>query len=262
MTNGEKLQSIFPNMRIDVFESYVQVVGENYEFNNLYPLEWWNAEYIEPTIKNGLGVEKIIDELEKEFEKVNIPIMDKLTLFAKTQNALYRCADMRKGGEMSKWIAEFELEDGDTMPEHMDLNYKGARIDFHCKPLEQPSTTKNDLSSGTRKNSEKLEKETTKNDLAVDCISRQAVIEEMEKRHADGDYITKGFINKLPQVTPIRPKGHWICDGKGRSFADYHCSECGLKLALCGQDIKQRQDSGYSLFCGGCGADMREVVEE
>ena len=57
-------------------------------------------------------------------------------------------------------------------------------------------------------------------------------------------------------------KGHWICDGKGRSFADYHCSECGLKLALCGQDIKQRQDSGYSLFCGGCGADMREVVEE
>lgn len=38
---------------------------------------------------------------------------------------------------MSKWVAEFELEDGDTMPEHMDLEYKGARIDFHCKPLEQ-----------------------------------------------------------------------------------------------------------------------------
>lgn len=38
---------------------------------------------------------------------------------------------------MSKWIAEFELEDGDTMPEHMDLNYKGAKIDFYCRPLEQ-----------------------------------------------------------------------------------------------------------------------------
>ena len=36
---------------------------------------------------------------------------------------------------MSKWIAEFELEDSDTMPEHMDLNYMGAKIDFHCKPL-------------------------------------------------------------------------------------------------------------------------------
>lgn len=38
---------------------------------------------------------------------------------------------------MSKWIAEFELEDGDTMPEHMDLEYKGVKIDFHCKPLNQ-----------------------------------------------------------------------------------------------------------------------------
>jgi len=38
---------------------------------------------------------------------------------------------------MSKWIAEFDLEDGDTMPEHMELEYKGAIIDFHCKPLEQ-----------------------------------------------------------------------------------------------------------------------------
>lgn len=38
---------------------------------------------------------------------------------------------------MSKWIAEFELEDGDTMPKHMNLEYKGMKIDFHCKPLEQ-----------------------------------------------------------------------------------------------------------------------------
>ena len=37
---------------------------------------------------------------------------------------------------MSKWIAEFELENGDSMPEHMDLNYKGIRLDFHCRPYE------------------------------------------------------------------------------------------------------------------------------
>jgi len=37
---------------------------------------------------------------------------------------------------MNKWIAEFELEDGDTMPEHMNLEYKGAKIDFHCRPKE------------------------------------------------------------------------------------------------------------------------------
>lgn len=39
---------------------------------------------------------------------------------------------------MNKWIAEFELEDGDTMPEHMDLNYMGAQIDFHCRPMWIP----------------------------------------------------------------------------------------------------------------------------
>jgi len=39
---------------------------------------------------------------------------------------------------MSKWIAEFDLEDGDTMPEHMDLNYMGAKIDFHCRPMWIP----------------------------------------------------------------------------------------------------------------------------
>lgn len=38
---------------------------------------------------------------------------------------------------MSKWIAEFDLEDGDTMPEHMDLEYKGVKIDFHCR-LKEP----------------------------------------------------------------------------------------------------------------------------
>lgn len=29
-------------------------------------------------------------------------------------------------------------EDGDTMPEHMDLNYMRANIDFHCRPMWVP----------------------------------------------------------------------------------------------------------------------------
>lgn len=36
---------------------------------------------------------------------------------------------------MSKWIAELELEDGDKMPEHMDLEYHGVKLDFHCRPI-------------------------------------------------------------------------------------------------------------------------------
>ena len=59
MTNGEKFCIDFPNIRIEVFVSYVQVVGENYEFNNLYPLKWWNAEYKEPTTKENLAVDAV-----------------------------------------------------------------------------------------------------------------------------------------------------------------------------------------------------------
>ncbi len=41
---------------------------------------------------------------------------------------------------MNKWIAEFELEYGDTMPEHMDLEWMGAKLDFHCRPMWIPVT--------------------------------------------------------------------------------------------------------------------------
>ena len=46
---------------------------------------------------------------------------------------------------MSKWIAEFDLEDGDKMPEHMDLNYMGVKIDFHCRPMWIPVTEETEL---------------------------------------------------------------------------------------------------------------------
>lgn len=38
-------------------------------------------------------VEKILDELEEEFAKVNMPINDKLTLFAKVSNTIYKCVE-------------------------------------------------------------------------------------------------------------------------------------------------------------------------
>ena len=38
-----------------------------------------------------------------------------------------------------------------------------------------------------------------------DAISRQAVIDEMEKRHIEGDSITKGFVKNMPSVNPQEP---------------------------------------------------------
>lgn len=115
---------------------------------------------------------------------------------------------------MNKWIAEFDLEDGDTMPEHMDLEYKGARIDFHCRPLEQEPTTKNDL--------------------GVDCISRTRAIERLKlnfpiSQGADNSRDRHRYmqaladlqaIKELPSVTPQPRKGHcrdckWWKDSDG-----------------------------------------------
>jgi hypothetical protein len=100
----------------------------------------------------------------------------------------------------------------------------------------------------------------TKNDLGVDCISRQAAIDAIRRIHPiDTDYDCTLFdkvdvmyvLNDLPSVTPIRPKGHWTeefndLEGEVR----FTCSSCG-KYQLFGTD-----------FCYHCGSDNREVVEE
>ena len=67
MTNGEKIRETFPNMRITVLEFYVQVMGEKYEFNNTYPLDWWNAEYKEPTTQDSIIINK--DVYRQVYEK-------------------------------------------------------------------------------------------------------------------------------------------------------------------------------------------------
>ena len=116
---------------------------------------------------------------------------------------------------------------------------------------------------------------TTKNDLGVDAISRRSVIKEMEKRYAEGDYITKGFINSLPSVTPQEPrKGHWIeHDWKEmRERGYYRCSVCNCgyqryKKGIRKSDVPYIDGKEYTLrsidnYCPNCGADMREVVEE
>lgn len=50
----------------------------------------------------------------------------------------YACSECEQEPLKNRWNAEFDLEDGDTMPEHMDLEYKGVKIDFHCRPMWIP----------------------------------------------------------------------------------------------------------------------------
>lgn len=82
---------------------------------------------------------------------------------------------------MSKWIAEFELEDGDKMPEHMDLEYHGVKLDFHCRPLEQ--------------------------EPCEDAVSRAEVLNlvRLNAFHAKSQIKA---IENMPSVTPQEPR--WI----------------------------------------------------
>ena len=102
------------------------------------------------------------------------------------------------------------------------------------------------------------ENPTTKNNLGVDCISRQAVIDSLYdwSNHSMTDAETWhlrqviGDIKSMPSVTPQEPKtGHWY--RQTNDFVDYYeCSECGMAIGL--YDVKN--------YCPNCGS--RNEVEE
>ena len=103
---------------------------------------------------------------------------------------------------------------------------------------------------------------TTKNDLGVDCISRQAVLELLEDTN-NGWIINE--VSQLPSVTPQEPKtGHWIghrehCENLGvvpSGLGAYEwCSNCD-----CGIDVREWHRNKYN-YCPNCGAKMVEPQE-
>ena len=117
-----------------------------------------------------------------------------------------------------------------------------------------------------------LEQEpTTKNDLGVDCISREGVERIINKWLSHSDYELKDHIysmtkkiHNLPSVTPIRPKGHWILtDVEGNRVWRCNCSECGKDP----QDYVGGSENWWLIksklpkFCPRCGSDNSEGEE-
>ena len=79
-----------------------------------------------------------------------------------------------------------------------------------------------------------------------DLISRQAVLDELEKWDWQDLYLPIHFKQILDDVPSVENKGKWEkiwrtdCE-----CSEYMCSKCG-----CGEDY-------YTDFCPNCGADMR-----
>lgn len=138
MTNRDAIKAILKprTNQIRIYGNWVEIEIQHLAISFSCGLEWWNTKYKE----NDLGVEKIIDELEKEFEKVNIPIMYKLTLFAKTQNALYRCAELNNLEYLNNSVTPQEprkghwvLRNSFLVPyECSECNYESERYDNYC----------------------------------------------------------------------------------------------------------------------------------
>ncbi len=119
---------------------------------------------------------------------------------------------------------------------------------------------------------------TTKNDLAVDCISRADAIKAMQnkaKKLKNEDTINGlcgavAILYEMPPVTPIRPKGHWKLVQRGKSI-DVCCSNCeAVRIKeyaynytideLDNEDINECFGSAEMRFCPNCGS--RNEVEE
>lgn len=73
MTNGEKFKEVFQISQTDEGISYEFAWLSNHDMAQI-PVEWWNAEYKEPTTKNNLGVDCISRTRAIERLKLNFPI--------------------------------------------------------------------------------------------------------------------------------------------------------------------------------------------
>ena len=83
-----------------------------------------------------------------------------------------------------------------------------------------------------------------------DLISRQAVLDEIDKRF-DLARPFKQLIKSIPSVTPAEKVGHWIkiddCSNSG-----YYCSECRKRV------VKEGWSDTVKIikYCPNCGAKM------
>ena len=136
-------------------------------------------------------------------------------------------------------------------------------IDYAIEALEQEPTTKNCESCRYYGSHHEVcnycynfslwteVEPTTKKDLGVDAVSRQAVLYLIADDDLSMGQVVRG-IHALPSVTPQEPKtGHWMANAPQYDMLNpqYICSECG------------NAHTRTTPYCEMCGAKMVEPQE-
>ena len=135
---------------------------------------------------------------------------------------------------MGKWIAEFDLEDGDVMPEHVDLKYRGVRLDFHCRPM-------------WIRISDRLPEEMGTYMTTIDYGKHGLAIGQRYYYGNGLGWDDDCVIAWMPLPKPCEPKtGHWIRVDKTK----VKCSECDITHFIA------QYPMGETKFCPNCGAQM------
>ena len=127
-----------------------------------------------------------------------------------------------------------------------------TKCDFYMPPQLEPDNCGNYV----------IQEPTTKNNLGVDCISREQAKEAIRDKFKDlpSRVEINTILNELPSVTPQKPrKGEWLrmSDLSEQEDDRYKCSRCGNVI-----HYKDKMNLyTFNSWCGRCGSDNGRKIE-
>lgn len=265
MTNGEKIQAVFPDIEMwgDSKDTLDYSLGG---MIHRVTKSWWNAKYKERTTESGISNKSIIYKA-KESKEIQEDL-DKLSKL--NESTTKNCESCRYYGshhEVCKYCYKCSLwtnKEPTTQNDLVQERYQDLIEYFYGKEvaktiledrkefkawLERLRWNVNRADELARE-SEQI-KGTTKNDIGVDCISREAVERIINKWLSHYDYELKDHIysmtekiHNLPSVTPL---SSGLEKNSKKLEKDFGESDC-ISRADVNQVIEDYMDEQYHVL--------------
>ena len=130
MINGEKIKVLLKPRedQIKIYGEWVEIEIQSLAINFSCSLDWWNAEYKEPTTKNDLGVDKLLSDCEKmsfDIEIFNKPL--KVVALDAVKNIVKDLSSVTP--QEPRWIPVSErLPDIHNYSEHYLVTLKNGEV--------------------------------------------------------------------------------------------------------------------------------------